>query len=307
MSILLDHGAIVNIDDPKVFLPQILEPDIGWTALHVSVEGPGYDTVRMLLDNGATQNKKWDGRTPLHTALLVKREDLIPLLIQHGADLNATDVTHQTPVEYALSSGREYMAAIIRKCATADYAAANAAHGQFATTNATEDEQVEYYEDTGGKRKKKRPSNAITEDQVEDDKADTILQELRTGELITEISAAPEDDQAFMAQLEEMKNAQEGQATEVFQRDEPEDEKKKKKIEEDEDLAELQAQMGSDSGDEDVAALMADLEIQAAQNIDGDDDEDMDKLMADLAADVDDDDDEDLDKLMSQMVDDDDE
>ncbi|EAY04931.1 hypothetical protein TVAG_039830 [Trichomonas vaginalis G3] len=304
MSILLDHGTIVNIEDPKVFQPQILEPDFGWTALHVSVEGPGFDTVRMLLDSSASQTKKWDGRTPLHTALFLNREDLIPLLITHGADLNATDVTNQTPVEYALSSGREDLAALIRKCASPDFAAANAAHGQFATKNATEAENTEFYEENGEKKQRKKSlSAAIADTEKEDDNADNVLQQLRSGEGVNEEGGAAEDDEDLMKQMEEMKKAQEGQKTDTFEREETDEEKKKRKQkEEDDELAKLAAELGSDDGaDEDMAALMADLEIDAAQNADGED-EDMDKLMADLAADVGSDDDEDLDKLMSQMA-----
>lgn len=301
MSILLEHEAIVNVEDPKIFQPQLLEPDLGWTALHVAVEGPGYDTVRMLLEQGAIQSKKWDGRTPLHTALFLGREDLIPLLIEKGADLNATDNTLQNPTEYALSSGREDLAEIIRKCANPDAAAADAARKEYQSKNAMgsgEDEEEVYKTEPKTAKPASKVHHELGEDQKEEDAADRVAQELRSGEGVTEVIGDELEDNEL---LKEMKKAQKEQATEIFDRQEV----KKKDDKLPDDIAELKKQLGEEGNaedEEDLATLISNLELDAANNDDGD--EDMDKIMADLAADMGDDDDEDLDKLMAQMAED---
>jgi ankyrin repeat protein len=94
MMLLLQHGA-----DPKI------PTDFGDTALSAAagigwVEGVTYEhsvkdnleTVRMLLDLGLDPNSaNRDGRTPLMGAALKGRNDVVQLLVDHGARLDTRD------------------------------------------------------------------------------------------------------------------------------------------------------------------------------------------------------------------------
>lgn len=94
MKLLLAHGA-----DPK------LATDFGDTALSTAagigwVEGVTYEhsvqenveAVRMLLDLGLDPNSaNQDGRTPLMGAALKGRNDVVRLLVDHGAKLDTRD------------------------------------------------------------------------------------------------------------------------------------------------------------------------------------------------------------------------
>jgi len=116
-KMLLDHGANVNQLD-----------DTGWTALHVAAESIGYDHCshdffRVMLEHpGANANqtvvqqsavldKHWAsllGESPLHFLLKdAYAPDVIPIFIQHGADVNQGDRNGLTPLHYALETSRE--------------------------------------------------------------------------------------------------------------------------------------------------------------------------------------------------------
>jgi uncharacterized protein len=95
MKLLLEHGA-----DPK------LTADDGTTALMVAsgigwVEGVTYEwskeanveTVKMLIDLGIDLNaRNSEGRTALMGAAHKGRNDIVQLLVDHGADLAARDI-----------------------------------------------------------------------------------------------------------------------------------------------------------------------------------------------------------------------
>ena len=131
MNLLLEKNAIVNTEEDSVFEPMIRKPTPDWSPIHVSVEGRGFEVVGILLDNDAKQIPMWDGRWPIHIAVQNSRIDLVPVLIKHGADLKKMNAHYQTPIELALSMGREDIADEIRKCAPADAEAAAEAHEAF--------------------------------------------------------------------------------------------------------------------------------------------------------------------------------
>ncbi len=105
MKLLLDHGA-----DPKIFTAHNVTPlavaaGIGW------VEGVTYEwspaenleAVKMCLDLGIDPNVADDeGRTALHGAAHKGRLEVIQLLADHGADLNAHDGGSRDSVNGAL-------------------------------------------------------------------------------------------------------------------------------------------------------------------------------------------------------------
>jgi uncharacterized protein len=105
MKLLLAHGA-----DPKIFTAHNVTPlavasGIGW------VEGVTFewsnketlDAVKMCLDLGIDPNVKDDeGRTSLHGAAHKGRPEVIQLLVDHGANLDAHDGGSRDSVNGAL-------------------------------------------------------------------------------------------------------------------------------------------------------------------------------------------------------------
>jgi uncharacterized protein len=105
MKLLLEHGA-----DPKIFTAHNVTPlavaaGIGW------VEGVTFEwspednleAVKMCLDLGLDPNTADDeGRTALHGAAHKGRVEVIQLLAEHGADLNAHDGGSRDSVNGAL-------------------------------------------------------------------------------------------------------------------------------------------------------------------------------------------------------------
>ncbi|KAI0543914.1 hypothetical protein F4679DRAFT_592167 [Xylaria curta] len=65
----------------------------GWTALHVAVAGGNPDALALLLAYGADPDRIFPypqaGHRPLHFSVLQERTDIIDVLIQGGADINA--------------------------------------------------------------------------------------------------------------------------------------------------------------------------------------------------------------------------
>ncbi|EQC26792.1 TKL/TKL-UNIQUE protein kinase [Saprolegnia diclina VS20] len=59
-------------------------------------------TVKLLLDRGANVNDPSGGQTPLHAAVTKYTEDLVLILIDAGADVEARDQDGRTPLAFAL-------------------------------------------------------------------------------------------------------------------------------------------------------------------------------------------------------------
>ncbi|HEU4625835.1 MAG TPA: ankyrin repeat domain-containing protein [Steroidobacteraceae bacterium] len=96
MKLLLKHGADPSIPTAHKVTPLMVASGIGW------VEGvtyewsrqSTYDAVKLLLDLGADVNAQdtLDGRTALMGAAHKGRNDIIQLLVEHGADLALQDI-----------------------------------------------------------------------------------------------------------------------------------------------------------------------------------------------------------------------
>jgi ankyrin repeat protein len=96
LKLLLDHGADPKITTIYNVTPLMVASGIGW------VQGVTYEwspeqtleTVKLLLDLGADVNAqdRLDGRTALMGAAHKGRNDVIQLLVQHGADLSLRDI-----------------------------------------------------------------------------------------------------------------------------------------------------------------------------------------------------------------------
>lgn len=123
-ALMISHGARVNAREANGITPLGLATY--WGLVHRQS-----DLVKILLLHQADVNaKSKDGTTPLHAALLVTFEvfysaspsgdnsfldkasafkkysnEIVTLLIQHGADVNARDVNGETPLYFAVSTG----------------------------------------------------------------------------------------------------------------------------------------------------------------------------------------------------------
>mgnify|MGYP000096003847 CR=1 FL=1 len=76
--------------------------DEGWSALHAAALKGCAEVVKILVDAGADLNAqlKSDGRTPLHfAAVLESRLDAAIELINAGADVTLTDNEGRTPFD----------------------------------------------------------------------------------------------------------------------------------------------------------------------------------------------------------------
>jgi ankyrin repeat protein len=96
LKLLLEHGADPSITTDSKVTPLMVASGIGW------VQGVTYEwspqqtleTVKLLLDLGADVNAQdvLDGRTALMGAAHKGRNDVVELLVQHGADLAVRDI-----------------------------------------------------------------------------------------------------------------------------------------------------------------------------------------------------------------------
>jgi uncharacterized protein len=95
MKLLLEHGADPTLNTDDNTTPLMVASGIGW------VEGVTYEwskaanleTVKMLLDLGIDVNgRNSEGRTALMGAAHKGRNEIVQLLVDRGADLNAHDI-----------------------------------------------------------------------------------------------------------------------------------------------------------------------------------------------------------------------
>jgi len=96
MRLLLEHGADPTIATEYNVTPLMVASGIGWVE-GVTYEWSAqatYDTVKWLLDLGADVNARdtLDERTALMGAAHKGRNDVVELLVRHGADLSIHDI-----------------------------------------------------------------------------------------------------------------------------------------------------------------------------------------------------------------------
>ena len=108
-QLLLERGGDVNTRN-----------DEHWTSLHAASCNGRLDIAKVLLDHGANPKAEDKAlRTPLHHVAHGEFESqengarLTQLLLEHGADVDATDVHHWTPLQLASHHGKPEVAQVL--------------------------------------------------------------------------------------------------------------------------------------------------------------------------------------------------
>lgn len=88
----------------------------GWTPLHLAAFFGHKEAARRLLDAGASvlaRSSNGMNNHPLHAAAAGKRRDLVALLLERGADVNATQAGGWTALHAAAQNGDAEMATVL--------------------------------------------------------------------------------------------------------------------------------------------------------------------------------------------------
>jgi len=101
VSLFLDHGVDVNARGSCAFS---FGKNGGCTPLHAAAGRAGTNVIQLLLDRGAELDAR-DPRqsTPLHHAALASNADAASVLVANGANVNATNYFGCTPLHTAIS------------------------------------------------------------------------------------------------------------------------------------------------------------------------------------------------------------
>lgn len=83
----------------------------GWTPLHYAATGPEPQIVKLLIERGAVVDAEApDKTTPLMMAARYGKEESVDLLLAHGADPKRTNARNMNAADFALGGGREWLA-----------------------------------------------------------------------------------------------------------------------------------------------------------------------------------------------------
>lgn len=83
---------------------------VGWTPLHEACSYGWYQVVEVLVNGGANVNAKGlDDDTPLHDATTSGNLQMVKFLVQHGADAFAKNTKGKMPSDYAAPHIYEYL------------------------------------------------------------------------------------------------------------------------------------------------------------------------------------------------------
>jgi hypothetical protein len=87
----------------------------GWMPLHLAASMGRSDIIKLLIDNRADVNASGgpSGNTPLHAAVVQGNEDAVRLLIDRGAGVNIRDIGGFTPLHGASSMGKNQIVQIL--------------------------------------------------------------------------------------------------------------------------------------------------------------------------------------------------
>ncbi len=122
-KLLIDARASLNVADENGYTPlhyAIMHDQIGiaqyMVTLFCDIDAPdnfgntplfyavnkGEQYIQVLLNAGADRNaKNYDGKTPLHKAVMSNNFNMVRFLIENGVNLNIADKEGKTPISYA--------------------------------------------------------------------------------------------------------------------------------------------------------------------------------------------------------------
>jgi len=90
---------------------------LGETLLHVAIEAQLAESIKTLLHFGASLQGHSCGRSAIHVACMVGQVDVVEMLLQKGADLNArSEYADWVPLHYAAASGHEEVVKLLLSC-----------------------------------------------------------------------------------------------------------------------------------------------------------------------------------------------
>ncbi|KAK7094359.1 hypothetical protein V1264_005934 [Littorina saxatilis] len=97
---------------PGIIITQLVEAKAETGRVHQAVVRGDVDALMTLLQQGADVNQHDTsmGCSPLHTACLLGRTDIVTWLTQHGAKVNAVDAMKKTPLHYVCAAGQTHVA-----------------------------------------------------------------------------------------------------------------------------------------------------------------------------------------------------
>lgn len=102
---LIERGAEVDVRSTNAMKN---------TPLHAAAAGRKFDSVRLLLKEGANPNASQEGGwTALHAAAQNGDREIVELLLANGADLNARADNQQNALDLALLKGRQDVAKLL--------------------------------------------------------------------------------------------------------------------------------------------------------------------------------------------------
>jgi len=105
-AVLIDRGADIEARSTN---------PSGNTPLHAAAAGGHVGVVKLLLERGANVNARQQGGgwTPLHSAAQSGNRAMVEELAAHGADLNARADNNQSPLDLALTAGKQDTVALL--------------------------------------------------------------------------------------------------------------------------------------------------------------------------------------------------
>ena len=101
VKLLGDHGADLNTRGQKGTILQTIITD---------KRTSNTEMAKLLLEKGAKLQEFSCGNTELHLAAIYDKPDIIPILIKHGADVNAVNEYNRTALYYAAINGHRKVA-----------------------------------------------------------------------------------------------------------------------------------------------------------------------------------------------------
>lgn len=92
--------------------------DDGISALDIAIKFKRKDMIKYCIDKGFELNTttRKSGITPVMLAACFSDIEMMKLLVEHGADLNALDKSGMAPKDYAQKLGQKKMVAYLNEC-----------------------------------------------------------------------------------------------------------------------------------------------------------------------------------------------